>query len=116
MNNETERTAFEAFYRDYYGHDCRTELHRDPVEFGGTGEYTRTFTHVHFEVWKARAALPTTCVEVVAYLAEDSEGNRGLSFKENFAMRECEPGATVTPLIRATHRPEPAKPDSGKGE
>lgn len=55
--------------------------------------------------WNRRSTSGAASGEVVAYLAEDSDGNRGLSFKENVALRECEPGATVTPLVRGAAEP-----------
>lgn len=70
-------------------------------------------------LWSAARAATATVAkdggEVVGYLAEDDDGNVALERTERHALRRCEPGARVTPVVRATHQPE-ASAEQSAGE
>jgi hypothetical protein len=57
-------------------------------------------------------SLKPNSQDPVGYYAIDSDGNYGLNVKENFAMRECNVGATSSPVF--THPAPMSKGDAVK--
>jgi hypothetical protein len=80
--------------------------------------YMDDLTNAAWLAWQARAALPTTGGEEVASAIEAAEYTPPNGYvyayiaghREGFRMAK----SNFAELVRATHRPEPAQPDSGE--
>lgn len=65
-----ERAMFEAWYKQDAGHEGRSELSKDPIEYGGTGEFTRPLTNRDFKVWQAARSVPARATKAATPAGE----------------------------------------------